>query len=1393
MSFAKPLWFLIAIAFVPQLARGEGPQSSGSSRMATFRDAGHHYFALSLLPDAEADYPRPAAYEVVVVFDTSATQTGPVRLEALEVLEELAATLPAGASVGLLACDVETVVLSDGLVASSDPKWDTAVARLKKRIPLGATDLGTALRTAMAQFSSTAAQRTIVYIGDGINRTNFLTSAEHRQLVDSLVDAQVTVSSLAIGPMVDMPSLAAFANQTGGVLLSRNAIQESTQAIGRTLGLSTAMPVMWVEEAVLPKSIAGHFPQRFPPLRIDRDTVIVGEVVGDAAAARMVVRGKVASEALEVAFDVAPEASHPDMGFLTAVVEKAGRDGGITLPALGSEGLRAMSFMLADDATSMVQSGEFAFKSGQFASAIQIAEAALKSDPNNAAAANLLNAAKKAAEQAMAAVPAGKFMQTGGNPFGDDDDPFGNAPAAQTPAAGDPFGASPAPAQPAAGSPFDSAAAPLDAPAAAAPIAPSRVQQDLEIGRLLADEENFRKEAGEALEQDVRSQLQGAQVAARTDPEGVINTLKLLLEELDGMVDIDPSLRSQLRNNVSSSIETVAILEARYKDNVQRQEAIKSQANAAERLLNETNRRDESLKQLVEQFNYLMDERRYAEAARDLAPEIELLAPDTPLENVIREESSLAANYSIVREAFENREQGFVNVMTAVEVASVPFEGDPPVVYPPADVWQALTARRKERYSEFNISGGGNDTERRISTALKQSLEEINYTNQPLRTVMLTLSDDLNIPIWINDQVIDAELGITPDEPVNLVIPSISLRSALRLMLDPLELTYIVRNEVLEITTKDSAESDPVNKVYPVGDLVLGPMQLQMMGMMGGGGGMMGGMGGGMGGMGGGMGGMGGGMGGMGGGMGGMGGGMGGMGGGMGGGMFAVPDDTRKPAPLSTNRSSSAVNVEQWVSQIEQATDEDRAELDAKVRRTVQGYVQVAEAHLEAKNESAATAEFEKVIELVSGLLGAGYPQPWMYQALSLSMEACNYPAADIKRVQMSSIDFDGSTQHSLLIANYLARKGFKVEALEILKDISVVEPYRYDVYAIALPLAQETRNLDALRWVCTGIISKAWPKEHAEIYADAERLARTTSVMLAQQGRVLESKSFEAEIKQAKQRDLVVRVNWTGDADLDIRVKEPAGTICSLSNPQTTSGGILIGDTSSKSEKASVNGFSEYYVCSQGFAGQYDVLIRRVWGQVAGGKATVEIYTDFGTQEQSFISHQIDLSEKDAIVQVAVKNGQRKETIEDAQLANVRKRQIESSRAILGQMAGRANDSGDGFDYSDYYAYRMRLRAANQNNNLARGGFGFPGGGAVGYQPVVTVIPEGMVFSAAGVVSADRRYVRIGLSPNFNGIGEVFTFNSATGDQGQNQGGSGGFGGAGGGGGLGGGGGGIF
>jgi hypothetical protein len=61
-----------------------------------------------------------------------------------------------------------------------------------------------------------------------------------------------------------------------------------------------------------------------------------------------------------------------------------------------------------------------------------------------------------------------------------------------------------------------------------------------------------------------------------------------------------------------------------------------------------------------------------------------------------------------------------------------------------------------------------------------------------------------------------------------------------------------------------------------------------------------------------------------------------------------------------------------------------------------------------------------------------------------------------------------------------------------------------------------------------------------------------------------------------------------------------------------------------------------------------------------------------------------------------------------------------------------------------------------------ARRPFGVPG--AVGYQPQIITLPEGAQFRATAVISADRRYVRISSLPFFSTIGEVSTFNFATG-----------------------------
>ena len=50
------------------------------------------------------------------------------------------------------------------------------------------------------------------------------------------------------------------------------------------------------------------------------------------------------------------------------------------------------------------------------------------------------------------------------------------------------------------------------------------------------------------------------------------------------------------------------------------------------------------------------------------------------------------------------------------------------------------------------------------------------------------------------------------------------------------------------------------------------------------------------------------------------------------------------------------------------------------------------------------------------------------------------------------------------------------------------------------------------------------------------------------------------------------------------------------------------------------------------------------------------------------------------------------------------------------------------------------------------------------GYRPVITTLPTGTSMNGRVIVSADRRYVRISLSPNFTQVTEVNTFNFISG-----------------------------
>src|SRR5688572_23082701 len=160
MSTCRQLWQLSGVVASLALAglalTGPAVAEEATGRMATYEKApGESYFALSVMPKVAAD---PAqTNEVVVLFDTSASQAGAVRDEALVALDALLAGLGPQDRVKLMAVDVKAIPLTEGFVAAGSPEMQAGLAKLRQRTPLGATDLDVGLRTAAATFTGDGA------------------------------------------------------------------------------------------------------------------------------------------------------------------------------------------------------------------------------------------------------------------------------------------------------------------------------------------------------------------------------------------------------------------------------------------------------------------------------------------------------------------------------------------------------------------------------------------------------------------------------------------------------------------------------------------------------------------------------------------------------------------------------------------------------------------------------------------------------------------------------------------------------------------------------------------------------------------------------------------------------------------------------------------------------------------------------------------------------------------------------------------------------------------------------------------------------------------------------------------------------------------------------------
>lgn len=362
------------------------------------------------------------------------------------------------------------------------------------------------------------------------------------------------------------------------------------------------------------------------------------------------------------------------------------------------------------------------------------------------------------------------------------------------------------------------------------PITRQRLQEHLQLFSVPRTGEDVRGPAGSLVDQtaaqqqalarqvyaDVAHQATKARTMLPTDPKGAL----ALLEEARATVEsagLEPAVREQLvrfvdrhRDEMEQFIEqNRARIELdeegrRTREDIDREQRLKLEIQ-------------ESLALMVNDYNKMMDEQRYAEA-EVLAKRAAELDPDNPLVQQLLHESKIIrrhANNLALRTA---KEQGLLDALDAVGISSIPFNDLEPYQFGDAKTWEELSTFRSKLVNEQGRQRSEEELE--IERKLKTSVP-LSFVDRPLSEVMDYLSKLAAVNIYLDEQGLNQE-GIDPSTPVTIEVRQpIMLKSALNLILEPLHLSYVIKDEVLKITSEQLRDGEVYFETYSVADLVV--------------------------------------------------------------------------------------------------------------------------------------------------------------------------------------------------------------------------------------------------------------------------------------------------------------------------------------------------------------------------------------------------------------------------------------------------------------------------------------------------------------------------------------------------------------------------------------------
>lgn len=309
--------------------------------------------------------------------------------------------------------------------------------------------------------------------------------------------------------------------------------------------------------------------------------------------------------------------------------------------------------------------------------------------------------------------------------------------------------------------------------------------------------------AAQKLEGEVRAAVADATKLSAANPGLAVEQLKKMLAAVEADDKLTPAKREELKRLLN---ERLRIIQANRPADNKGPVVIGPRAAEVQR-----NAEQDDINRTLSVISSLKKEGKVEDANR-MALDLARKYPNNPAARVAGQQAATSGRVGNENATRQDNSNRYAGAMKDVSGSAVPPKGD--VDYPKD--WKQRTAKRT---TGVKLT----EKETAIMKALDASFPKSEeFKDAKFEDVLKYISDFTNQPLIVDGQALkDAQVGY--DSPVNLRIPKgITARTILRKLLGEFGLTYVIREESIQVIAQTKAREIMVTRTYYLGDLLEG-------------------------------------------------------------------------------------------------------------------------------------------------------------------------------------------------------------------------------------------------------------------------------------------------------------------------------------------------------------------------------------------------------------------------------------------------------------------------------------------------------------------------------------------------------------------------------------------